>query len=65
LVSVVSPEICRRFKGSALPLEQIDGIEANPTLKKLGIFGLIEQPAVNLKTTQKVTNWTNKTNFKP
>ena len=51
---VVSPEVCRRFKGAALPLEQIDRIEANPTLKKLGIFGLIEQPIVNLNTTQKV-----------
>lgn len=53
---VVSPDICRRFKGAALPLEQIDRIEANPTLKKLGIFGLIEQPAINLKENQKVTD---------
>jgi hypothetical protein len=54
---VVSPDVCRRFKGAALPFEQIDRIEPNPTLKKLGIFGLIEQPAVDLKTTQKATNW--------
>ena len=53
---VVSPDICRRFKGAALPLEQIDRIEANPTLKKLGVFGLIEQPAVSLKNQQKATN---------
>jgi hypothetical protein len=53
---VVSPDVCRRFKGAALPLEQIDRIESNPTLKKLGILGLIEQPAVDLKTTQKATN---------
>ncbi len=52
---VVSPELCRRFKGAALPLEQIDRIEANPTLKKLGIFGLIEQPAVNFKDQQKAS----------
>lgn len=50
---VVSPDSCRRFKGAALPLEQIDRIEANPSLKKLGIFGLIEQPAINLKDQQK------------
>jgi len=62
---VVSPAICRRFKGAALPLEQIDRIEANPTLKKLGVFGLIEQPAVDLKKAQKATNWTNKTNSIP
>lgn len=52
---VVSPDVCRRFKGAALPFEQIDHIEANPTLKKLGVFGLIEQPTVNLKNEQKVT----------
>jgi hypothetical protein len=49
---VVSPDICRRFKGAALPLEQIDRIEPNPTLQKLGVFGLIEQPAVDLKKNQ-------------
>jgi len=53
---VVSPDVCRRFKGAAIPLEQIDRIEANPTLKKLGIFGLIEQPPVDLKNQQKITN---------
>ena len=53
---VVSPEICRRWKGAALPLEQIDRIEANPTIKKLVIFGLIEQPIMDLKSTEKATN---------
>jgi len=53
---VVSPDLCRRFKGAALPLEQIDRIEANPTLKKLGILGLIEQTVVDLKNNQKTTN---------
>ncbi len=62
---VASPDVCRRFKGAALPLEQIDSIEANPTLQKLGVFGLIEQPAVDLKTTQKAINWNNKTNSAP
>jgi hypothetical protein len=52
---VVSPDICRRFKGAALPLEQIDRIEADPTLKKLGVFGLIEQPAINFKDQQKAS----------
>jgi hypothetical protein len=54
---VVSPETCRRWKGAALPLEQIDRIESNPTLKKLGIFGLIEQPRVDFKNQQKVTEF--------
>lgn len=52
---VASPDVCRRFKGAALPLEQIDRIEANPTLKKLGIFGLIEQQIINFKDQQKPT----------
>jgi len=53
---VASPESCRRWKGAALPLEQIDRIEPNPSLKDLGILGLIEQPAVDLKTAQKATD---------
>ena len=53
---VVSPEICRRWKGAALPLEQVDRIEPNPSLKKLGVFGLIEQPIMDLKSTEKATN---------
>lgn len=52
---VVSPEVCRRFKGAALPLEQIDRIEADPKLKKLAVLGLIEQPAINFKDQQKVS----------
>lgn len=46
---VVTPDVCRRWKGGALPLEQVDRIESNPSLKLLGIFGLIEQPLVDLK----------------
>lgn len=53
---VVSPDICRRFKGAALPLEQIDQIEPNPALNKLGVLGLIEQPAVNLDNQRKAVN---------
>lgn len=53
---VVSPEVCRRFKGAALPLEQINRIEPNPSIKLLGVFGLIEQSAVDLKDVQKTAN---------
>lgn len=53
---VASPESCRRWKGAALPLEQIERIEPNPSLKGLGILGLIEQPSVDLKTAQKATD---------
>jgi hypothetical protein len=49
----VKPDSCHRWKGAALPFEQIDRIEANPSLKKLGVLGLIEQPTIDLKTDQK------------
>lgn len=50
---VVSPDVCRRWKGAALPLEQSGSIEPNPSLKNLGVLGLIEQPIVDLKKPQK------------
>ena len=53
---VVSPDGCRRWKGAALPLEQVARIESNPSIKELGSLGLIEQPAVDLKTTQKASD---------
>lgn len=53
---VVSPEMCRRWKGAALPLEQTSRIEPNPSLKELGISGLIEQTTIDLKTEQKATD---------
>ncbi|MGH8498746.1 MAG: hypothetical protein ACRERV_08080 [Methylococcales bacterium] len=46
---VVTPDICRRWKGAALPYEQISHIDPNPSVKQLGSFGLIEQPQVNFK----------------
>ncbi len=53
---VVAPDACRRWKGAALPIEQINQIEPNPSLKDLGVLGLIEQPLINLKNEQKPTN---------
>lgn len=52
---VVSPDACRRWKGAALPLEQVELIEPNPSLKELGSFGLVEQPVIDLKNQQKAT----------
>jgi hypothetical protein len=52
---VVAPDGCRRWKGAALPLEQVDRIEPNPSLKELGSLGLIEQPLIDLKNQQKST----------
>ena len=52
---VVTPDSCRRWKGAALPLEQVERIEPNPSLKDLGVLGLIEQPSVDLRNQQKAT----------
>ena len=52
----VSPETCRRFKGGALPLEQISQIEANPPLKSLGIAGMIEQSPIDFRSDAKSVN---------
>lgn len=62
---VVDPAVCRRWKGAALPLEQVDRIESNPSLKQLGSFGLIEQPKVSFKNPQKATGlfYTNKNEY--
>ena len=49
----VSPDSGRRWKGGALPLEQIDRVDANPSLKELGTLGLIEQPQVDLQSREK------------
>ena len=53
---VASPETCRRWKGAALPLEQVNLIEPNPSLKQLAIFGLIEQSVVDFKLELKATD---------
>lgn len=52
----VAPEACRRWKGAALPLEQVDRIEPNPSLNDLGVLGFIEQPAIDLKNKQKAAS---------
>ncbi len=52
---VVAPEICKRWKGAALPFEQIGKIEPNPSNQELGVFGLIEQPEIDLKKGTKLT----------
>jgi hypothetical protein len=51
----VTPDVCRRWKGAALPFEQIGQIVADPSLKELGTFGLIEQPQVELNKDKKAT----------
>jgi len=45
----VTPEACRRWKGAAMPFEQLGLIVPNPSLAQLGAFGLIEQSPIPLK----------------
>lgn len=52
----VTPDVCIRWKGAALPFEQIDRMEPNPSVKQLGTFGLIEQPQVDLRSKQKISD---------
>ena len=46
-------DVCKRWKGAALPFEQIGQIKPNPSPNELGTFGLIEQPLIKLKNNQK------------
>lgn len=51
---VVTPEKAQRWKGAALPLEQVGDIDSNPSINKLGIFGLIEQSPIDLKSEARI-----------
>lgn len=44
-----SPERIRRWKGPAIPDNQIDQLSATPSVHSLALLGLTEQPATNLK----------------
>jgi len=52
----VTPEVGRRWKGGALPLDQVNRVDANPSLKELGSLGLIEQTRIDLRSRQKASN---------
>lgn len=56
---VVTHGAVKRWKGAPLPIEQINEIEPNPSVQKLGVLGLIEQPAVDLKSKEKATSLLN------
>jgi hypothetical protein len=53
---VTTPEKCRRWKGAALPLDQIDKLKTNPTIGEIGVLGLIEQPLIDLRAKQATAN---------
>jgi hypothetical protein len=48
-----SPNISLRWKGAAIPIDQVDRIKTSPSLKDLGSLGLIEQPQIDLGNTNK------------
>lgn len=41
---LVTPEMRRRWKGSALSPEDVKGLTADPSANELSVLGLIEQP---------------------
>lgn len=53
----VTTESCRRWKGPALPLEQVGKIDSNPSLRDLGVVGLIEQPPIDLESKTRINGY--------
>lgn len=53
----ITPEVGRRWKGGALPLDQVNRVDTNPSLKELGSLGLIEQPQIELRSRQKASDF--------
>jgi hypothetical protein len=53
-----SSESMRRWKGPAIPDNQVDKLISQPSLQSLALLGLTEQPAIDLKNigTQQMTN---------
>ena len=43
-----TPDLMKRYKGPAIPQNQVDLITENPSHKTLSILGLTEQPTLNL-----------------
>lgn len=44
----VTPDKCRRWKGSALPLDSVKEIVTDPSPAELSVLGLTEQPKLDL-----------------
>lgn len=51
-----TPEACRRWKGAALPIEQIQRVNSDPTITQLGVLGLIEQSRIEFGYQRKSDN---------
>lgn len=59
-----SPERIRRWKGPAIPDNQIDQLSVAPSLQSLALMGLTEQPATNLKNSPNQQNVKSQNLFK-
>jgi len=44
----VTPELCRRWKGPSIALDQVNRVTSRPSINDLGVLGLIEQNPVKL-----------------
>jgi hypothetical protein len=49
-------EFCRRWKGAALPIDQIDRVNSDPSITQLGVLGLIEQSRIEFGDQRKSAN---------
>jgi hypothetical protein len=46
----VTPALVRRWKGGALPVEQVDRVNVNPSVRLLGTLGMTEQSKIELRS---------------
>ena len=53
---LASPNAIRRWKGPAIPDNQVDKLIALPSVQSLALLGLTEQPAADLRKSSNSTN---------
>lgn len=51
-----TPEACRQWKGAALPIDQIQRVNSDPSITQLGVLGLIEQSRIEFGDQRKSAN---------
>lgn len=48
----VTPDFCRRWKGPAIEIQDVQKISVSPSASEFGVLGLIEQNFIKLKNQQ-------------
>ena len=62
---LASPDALRRWKGPAIPDNQVQKLNSSPSVQLLALLGLTEQPPTNLKKANGVNNNQSARVFKP